>query len=255
MNSSVLLTTSWDDGSVEDLRLAEMIARHSLGGTFYIPRECIFGKRLSVEEIRELASIPGVEVGAHTISHANLRDLSVEEVRAELVEGKDWLQDILGEEVRAFCYPMGKFRRWMIREVAKAGYVAGRTTMNCRMDLKFNPLCMPTTVQVYPHSWSSQMRHALLERNLRATSILRRPWKAEDAPSKIVCDAVASSSVAQIHVWGHSWEVDNEGLWELLDQLLVRLAGEKFRVCTNGELASEVWRLKGVGEDSIAQSV
>jgi hypothetical protein len=35
------ITTSWDDGHPSDLRLADLLHKHSLRGTFYVPPENI----------------------------------------------------------------------------------------------------------------------------------------------------------------------------------------------------------------------
>src|SRR4051812_36730612 len=71
--NEVLVTTSWDDGDPGDLRLAEELAEFGLHGTFYLCREFNGRPRLSDAQIRELAAIPGVEVGSHTLTHPDLR--------------------------------------------------------------------------------------------------------------------------------------------------------------------------------------
>src|SRR5204862_6812081 len=36
--TEVLVTTSWDDGAPQDLRLADLLAKHDLPACFYVPR-------------------------------------------------------------------------------------------------------------------------------------------------------------------------------------------------------------------------
>src|SRR5688500_11915407 len=37
VRKAAIVTTSWDDGHPLDIRLAEMLARHGVAGTFYVP--------------------------------------------------------------------------------------------------------------------------------------------------------------------------------------------------------------------------
>ena len=36
--SRLIVTTSWDDGSIQDLKLGELLMKYGIKGTFYIPR-------------------------------------------------------------------------------------------------------------------------------------------------------------------------------------------------------------------------
>ena len=57
------MTTSWDDAHPLDLRIAEMLARHNLSGTFYAPRSAET-EVMPLADLRELSR--GFEIGAHT---------------------------------------------------------------------------------------------------------------------------------------------------------------------------------------------
>lgn len=50
----------------------------------------------------------GMEIGGHTHRHPILAKLDDAEVRAEIAQGKAWLEDTLGERIRLFAYPNGK---------------------------------------------------------------------------------------------------------------------------------------------------
>ena len=75
------ITTSWDDGHPSDMRLAEMLARHGLTGTFYIPRSISTGV-MPDSDIRRLSS--NFEIGAHTLNHVFLPDADDTTARAEI---------------------------------------------------------------------------------------------------------------------------------------------------------------------------
>jgi peptidoglycan/xylan/chitin deacetylase (PgdA/CDA1 family) len=81
-----------------------------LGGESF-PHDVAAGQPLKVNtlaHLRELAS-DGIEIGAHTRSHANLgADLTHEEMVDEIVGSKHALEAAIGRDVRYFAFPYGK---------------------------------------------------------------------------------------------------------------------------------------------------
>jgi peptidoglycan/xylan/chitin deacetylase (PgdA/CDA1 family) len=61
---------------------------------------------LSWNEVRQLAD-HGVEIGAHTVSHPNLRKLSDEQLHHELAACRDRIHAETGAVPRSFAYPYG----------------------------------------------------------------------------------------------------------------------------------------------------
>src|SRR3989338_2072761 len=99
-----IITTSWDDGDALDVKLAQLLDRYNVKGTFYITRK-YRETRLSENDIRDLSSRH--EIGAHTLTHPNLRALSREAKKGEIQGSKEWLEQIIGKNVEMFCYPFG----------------------------------------------------------------------------------------------------------------------------------------------------
>ena len=63
------------------------------------------GVRMMVEdELRELAAA-GVELGAHTVSHPDLRELEPGEQEREVRESREHVERITGAPVPSFAYP------------------------------------------------------------------------------------------------------------------------------------------------------
>jgi hypothetical protein len=58
-------------------------------------------------QVRELHE-NGVEIGAHTVSHPVLTQVSPDLASREIRDSKRQLQDIIGAEVRSFAFPNGK---------------------------------------------------------------------------------------------------------------------------------------------------
>lgn len=69
----------------------------------------------------ELANM-GYTVGCHTHTHPFLTKLSRGEVETELEDSKRSLEDLLGQPVRAFCYPYGDYDRGVVAAVKRAGF-------------------------------------------------------------------------------------------------------------------------------------
>ncbi|MCC6302086.1 MAG: polysaccharide deacetylase family protein [Gammaproteobacteria bacterium] len=79
------------------------------------------------DRIRELRRL-GVDFGSHGVSHAKLTDVTAARVEEELTRSKAALEDLLGEEVRHFCYPYGRHNAAVVEAARAAGY---RTAVTC----------------------------------------------------------------------------------------------------------------------------
>jgi GT2 family glycosyltransferase/peptidoglycan/xylan/chitin deacetylase (PgdA/CDA1 family) len=80
---------------------------------------------LSLDEVREMA--PAVEFGSHTRFHPILVNCSDELCRAEIVESKKRLEELLGHTVEHFSYTNGDYTDRERRCVEQAGYLSART--------------------------------------------------------------------------------------------------------------------------------
>ncbi|MEE8393994.1 MAG: polysaccharide deacetylase family protein, partial [Rhodospirillales bacterium] len=122
------LTISVDDGHPLDLKAADLLSRYDLPATFYIPVKNPERSIMDKSGIPELSS--SFEIGAHTYNHRVLTGLPQNDIRRELVDGKDWLEQVTGRPVESFCYPKGKFNRRVVAEVRNAGFLGARTCMH-----------------------------------------------------------------------------------------------------------------------------
>jgi peptidoglycan-N-acetylglucosamine deacetylase len=221
MHTARIVTTSWDDGDQRDVRLAELLRSRKISGTFYIPIQPYRKPALSPAQLRDLA-LEGFEIGAHTVSHKHLWKLSEKELAEEINPCKPLLEDILGSEVRMFCYPRGRYDSRAIRAVKQAGYAGARTVRLLATDLQFRPFEMPTTVQAATTSRRSYFKNAVRARSLDSLQVcFAEMEKLGDwlELSKRLFDAVLERGGIW-HLWGHSWEIDELGLWNDLEKLL-----------------------------------
>lgn len=73
------------------------------------------------DQIR-LAHGAGFEIGAHTMTHPTLTNLSREEMVEEINGSKKSLENLLGEEILSFAYPYGRLNRRVYELTQKAGF-------------------------------------------------------------------------------------------------------------------------------------
>ena len=216
------MTTSWDDGDRADLRLAEMLRSREIKGTFYVPNNP-YGERpaLSHSDLRALSS-EGFEIGAHSVSHKLLWGLSAEELAQEVGPCKPMLEDILGTEVRMFCYPCGRYDSNVIRALKQAGYSGARTVRMLATRLEFNPFEMPTTVQIIPQPRSSYLKNVARARKMEGVRVfLANVTKLDNwlELGKGLFDSVLQKG-GMWHLYGHSHEIEKLGLWNELEEML-----------------------------------
>ena len=85
---------------------------------------------LTLDQLRELDAHPLITIGAHTISHPDLRHVTDAELHEELVTGRDRLEDWLGHRVTTLAYPFGDTDERVRRAAAAAGYKRAYVTTN-----------------------------------------------------------------------------------------------------------------------------
>jgi peptidoglycan/xylan/chitin deacetylase (PgdA/CDA1 family) len=114
------------------------------------------GRPLTPEELSAFASMPGMSIGAHTLSHPVLGTLSAEEQRRELRESRSALRELIGKEVDTLAYPYGKpadLNRDTARLAAEAGYAAGFTTVAQPLTPRSDRFLLP---RLTVHDWSEE---------------------------------------------------------------------------------------------------
>ncbi|EMB5691426.1 TPA: polysaccharide deacetylase family protein [Acinetobacter baumannii] len=84
--------------------------------------------KLNDEQVRFLANSGLVEIGSHTMTHANLDKLTDDECLQELVQSKQQLEQIIGQPVTSFAYPFGIYSQRDVELTKQAGYHNAVTT-------------------------------------------------------------------------------------------------------------------------------
>ena len=224
--TKVRVTTSWDDGDVHDLRLAESMDRYGIKGTFYIPGNTA----LRPQDLRDLASRH--ELGAHTLSHSRVDLLPRAEAKREIEAGKAWLEDRIGEAVQTFCYPWGEWSDEAVALVREAGFRYARTVDRFRFRLADEPLLNGTSCQTYP-----KKKDLFRFLRMKGGNPLALRYLTDWGYFAREMFFAARQRGGIFHLWGHSWNVDAAGHWDQLDAFFDFLSRQEDVVfVTNAEL-------------------
>ena len=126
---------TFDDG-YEDFYLSALplLREYKAPATVFLVTDCL-GATNRWDQVHNLGAIPllslrqvleldsqGVEFGSHSASHRRLTSLKSEELTREVRGSREALEQLLGHEVRFFCYPHGDQSPEVREEVRDAGY-------------------------------------------------------------------------------------------------------------------------------------
>jgi peptidoglycan/xylan/chitin deacetylase (PgdA/CDA1 family) len=221
MNPAVYITTSWDDGHPLDLRVAELLSKYGLRGTFYIPM-IAENETMPAAQIRELSLT--FEIGAHTLHHAVLTETTEQKAWQEIAGSKSWLENNTGLPCLMFCPPKGKYTNRHLEMVRTAGYLGVRNVELLSLDFPRNNagiMLLPTTIQAYPHGSLAFAKNAVKRMALKNLLRLMTHRRSTDWPAlarSLLHESIRCGGV--FHLWGHSWELQETGHWQRLDEAL-----------------------------------
>lgn len=87
---------------------------------------------LTIDELKQLAASPLIEIGGHTLTHPTLALLPCEEQRREVEDCRFALETMVGSPIAAFAYPYGvathDYSAETVSVVRAAGFELGFTT-------------------------------------------------------------------------------------------------------------------------------
>jgi peptidoglycan/xylan/chitin deacetylase (PgdA/CDA1 family) len=134
-----LAAVTFDDGMKNNHTIALPTLRgYGVPGTVYVTVGFIGGESpwispggdramMTESELRSLAAA-GWELGAHTMTHPDLSELSYDACRTEIEDSRRALERIVGVKVQTFAYPWGRYGSAALAAVQDAGLLAAVTT-------------------------------------------------------------------------------------------------------------------------------
>lgn len=76
---------------------------------------------MNQDELLEMQNY-GIEFGGHTSTHPRLAELSIEQVKSEIINSKSNIEKIVGRELLSFAYPYGSLNEEVKRIPQETGY-------------------------------------------------------------------------------------------------------------------------------------
>ncbi len=209
----LIVTTSWDDGHENDFRLASLLNKYNLKGTFYITKDYL--KPLLPEKIIEISR--NHEIGAHTLTHPALTTLTLKEAENEITGSKIYLENLLHKPVNMFCYPCGMYNEGIKQLVRKSGFIAARTCKTGNSEFPADMFEWQITLHV--SNGSPLVTAKLMVKNkLPLKSFF--DWELR---AKYLFDRALKTG-GIFHIWGHSWEFEEKNEWEKLERVIDYIA-------------------------------
>lgn len=238
------VTTSWDDGDILDNKLADLLKKYGVKGTFYVTKN-YRSDRLSETDIKNISEFH--EIGAHTLTHPDLRTLNADKMKEEIDGSKRWLEEVLGKQIKMFCYPKGLFNETAVSVTKAFRFLGARTTNLGSMEMPNDAFLMNTTLQVYPFPFRKIDSKKYYVGKLIQPLIQRAPKLIANGVSIFSMNSWLNTAKATFdtafkkegvfHLWGHSWEIEKYGMWEDLEKLLQYISNKQScKYVTNSEL-------------------
>ena len=222
------VTFSYDDGVVQDRRLAEIFDKYGMKATFNFNTAGKRAPKFTKEEIHEIFLSKGHEIAIHGADHrANGSTRPIEGIR-DVLECRLELESLCGRIIRGMAYPdsgitlMGNFgsyeavKNYLVElDIAYARTLGGDN----------NSFRLPEDF----HAWMPTAHH----KNSRMMEYIDE-FLAIDTSKKAYC---ARRIPRLFYIWGHSYEFDRNDNWELIEEICQRLSGnEEIWYATNIEI-------------------
>jgi peptidoglycan/xylan/chitin deacetylase (PgdA/CDA1 family) len=158
---------TFDDGYRNNLiNAAPILNQYNFTATCYLVSERIGSSNtwdidkgitqrplMTHSEIQEWINT-GLDIGAHTLTHPLLEELSEQESKKEIHNCKIKLEQMFNLPIKDFCYPFGRFNESHLILVEKAGYRTATTMTRGRTTLQSNIFKLPripVTNRTLPH--------------------------------------------------------------------------------------------------------
>lgn len=209
---SKVLTLSYDDGVVQDIRLIQILDKYGLKGTFninsgrYLPedtqRERFYG-RMKLSEALAVYKGSHHEVAVHSLNHPFLDKLKQPQVLMEILEDRKNIEAQYGTLARGMAYPQGTYNDMVVDALEACGICYSRTT-KATENFKF------------PENWLT----------LHPTCHHKSPKLMELAKKFVEEKPRHMAQNWMFYLWGHSYEFDNDDNWYIIEEFASYTGGK-----------------------------
>lgn len=221
---SKVFTLSYDDGVIQDRRLAQLFRDHGLKCTFNLGsgllghqeivrapgRPELDVSKVSPEEVPTVYATH--EIAGHALYHSSIDSVGTPLAMREICLDKEALEKLAGRPLRMFAYPFGRYDDEAIELLRLAGYQGARTVRSTHsFDLPQNFLV-----------WDPTCHHD----DPRLMELARQFVSGHGFGPQL------------FYVWGHAYEFDGNNNWHVIEELADFMGQQSDKVwfATNGEI-------------------
>lgn len=208
---SKALTLSYDDGNVQDIRLAKLFSKYGIKATFNINSGLFLKednsvdtkfRRLKLSEAKALYQQSGHEVASHTVSHIRPDTVEESELMYEIMEDRKVLEQEFDIFVRGFAHPYSVCNETIKEILSQCGYS-------------------------YARGGESSYNFKLPEdRFLIKPTCSHKDPKFIEFADKFINDEPKWGDVWIFYVMGHSFEFDIDDNWEIIEKFCETVSGK-----------------------------
>lgn len=199
------LTLSFDDGSIDDRKMIEILNSYGIKCTFNLYSGCIGDdNRVQFDELSSLYD--GHEIACHSYTHPHLNNLDLGGIAYQIIKDRESLEEKTGRIIEGFAYPFGlEETAGMVECIKNCGIRYGRTTastgrFNLPDDfLRWNPTCWQVDDKIYE-----------LAEEFFKPDDLSKFWRLRPL---------------LFNIFGHSYEFKNN--WERLENICKTVGGKE----------------------------
>jgi len=218
MKKEILVTQSWDDGHMSDMRLTAMLRKYNAKATFFLytvnyellSKDPAAAKKIDpyltpFDKLKE--TYKGFEVGGHSHTHADLLKCSPAQLDKEIVYSKKLLEQWFDCKINGFAYPYGAYNPQVEEAVKKAGYLYARVGAQAK--------------QIFPPKTPFELM----------TTVYFKDPKFWDEFERVQKEG------GVFYFWGHSHDLGSEEQWRQLEEKIAKISAcPNVRWVTNMEL-------------------
>ena len=199
-----MITLSYDDGSVHDRRLVEIMDRYGIRGTFHLNSGRMAGAEGAWDKIISKEEIPTLyknhEVSCHGVYHQHLRYLRPHQMVEEILEDRRSLEQACGYPVRGMSYAYAWYSDEVISAMKACGMVYARTAEENK------GWTLPEDFM----KWHPRCHHR------RCLEEAENFMKLADNPN---------AAMYILYVWGHSVEFNQANNWDKIEKFCQMVGG------------------------------
>ena len=212
------LTLSYDDGTVFDKKLIEILDKYGIKGTFNL-NSGRFEKdrRMTREESIELYSGTAHEVATHGVYHIPLDKVSAPVAMNDIIGDRIALEEMFGTLIQGIAYAFGTYTDEVVDVAKKCGIKYGRTIKATeKFDLptdflRWDPTCS------HGHPRLMELAREFVEYKFGTSYMSKKPLL--------------------FYLWGHSYSFNDNNTWNVIEGFAEYMGGrEDLWYATNIEI-------------------